>query len=138
VGFRFVGPGDEPLLADLFDHLDTTFFRPHSFAPSGIRRIVNRKGRDIYLLLVENDTALAYGLLRGWDEGYSTPSLGIAVRTERHRQGIGRRMMLELHRIAGERGAQAVRLRVHDDNVPARRLYGRSAIATRAGSGASS
>ena len=62
-------------------------------------------------------------MLRGWDEGYATPSLGIAVRDDCQRQGVGRIMMEHLHRAAVIRGARTVRLRVHPDNIRARRLY---------------
>ena len=62
-------------------------------------------------------------MLRGWDEGYAVPSLGIAVRTSAQGRGLGRLMMAHLHAEAGRRGATVVRLRVHPDNVRARRLY---------------
>jgi hypothetical protein len=62
-------------------------------------------------------------MLRGWDEGYPVPSLGIAVRTSDHGRGLGRTMMEHLHVEARRRGATVVRLRVHPDNTKARRLY---------------
>ncbi len=123
--FCITGPGDEAALAELFAHIDTTFFRPHDFTPAMAQEIANRRGRDLFALLFDGELPVAYGLLRGWDEGYATPSLGIAVRTGLFGRGIGRRMMRELHRAAAERGSSAVRLRVHEDNVRARRLYER-------------
>ncbi len=123
--FQIAGPGDEAALAELFAHIDTTFFRPHDFTPAMAAEIAGRSGRDLFALLFDGDMPVAYGLLRGWDEGYETPSLGIAVRTGLFGRGIGRRMMRELHRAAAERGSSAVRLRVHEDNVRARRLYER-------------
>lgn len=123
MSFRFARPADEALLAELFDHLDTTYFRPHPFGRAGARTVAALHGCDVYLILVEDGRGVAYGMLRGWDEGFTTPSLGIAVRKDRQRNGLGRRMMAELHRIAGQRRARVVRLRVHADNVPARRLY---------------
>jgi ribosomal protein S18 acetylase RimI-like enzyme len=62
-------------------------------------------------------------MLRGWDEGYTVPSLGIGIRREFERQGLGREMMVALHQVAREMGATAVRLRVHPDNVGAAALY---------------
>lgn len=121
--FRILSPGDAPLLAELFDHIDTTYFRPHPMDQAGAWLIAHQQGLDVYAMLVEDDLGVAYGMLRGWDEGYATPSLGLAVRAERQHQGIGRRMMMELHRVARDRGAGSVRLRVHPDNVRARRLY---------------
>ena len=62
-------------------------------------------------------------MLRGWDEGYDVPSLGIAVRVDHYRHGHGRVMMTALHATAWSRGAGAVRLRVAPANQNARRLY---------------
>jgi len=80
-------------------------------------------GRDVYALLIDEARPVAYGMLRGWDEGYATPSLGIAVRRESQGRGYGRSMMRCLHATARSRGASRVRLRVHPDNGRARRLY---------------
>jgi len=118
-----VGPADEAILAELFSDIDDTFFRPHPFTRDEAGRIANQAGRDTYALLVEDGRAVACGLLRGWDEGYTVPSLGIAVRTSAQGRGLGRLMMAHLHAEAGRRGATMVRLRVHPDNVKARRLY---------------
>jgi ribosomal protein S18 acetylase RimI-like enzyme len=62
-------------------------------------------------------------MLRGWDEGYTTPAVGIAVRPDARGKGFGRTMMAHLHLEAQNRGATRVRLRVNSDNVVARRLY---------------
>jgi ribosomal protein S18 acetylase RimI-like enzyme len=124
VEFRVVARGDETLLADLFEHIDTTFFRPHPFTAEAAASICARAGRDLHAVLVDSDgVAVAYGMLRGWDEGYATPSLGIAVRSGCWRGGLGRRMMRELHQVAAERGSAKVRLRVHEGNHGARLLY---------------
>lgn len=113
----------EQLLAELFSNIDQTFFRPHEFTPAEAHRVSNHRGRDIYALLVEDKRAIAYGMLRGWDEGYPTPYLGIAVRTDAQSRGMGRLMMGHLHDLARARGAAEVRLRVHPDNERAKRLY---------------
>jgi ribosomal protein S18 acetylase RimI-like enzyme len=121
--FRVVGPPDEQALATLFADVDVTFFRPHPFTPEEAHRIATLGGWDVYALLFEQDVPVAYGMLRGWDEGYSTPSLGLAVRTSAQGRGCGRAMMNCLHAEARARGCDAVRLRVHPENVRARRLY---------------
>ena len=123
VEFRVVGPGDEAALAEVFSDIDETFFRPHPFTRDEAGRIANEAGRDTYSILVEDGRAVAYGMLRGWDEGYPFPSLGIAVRTSAQGRGLGRLMMAHLHAEAGSRGATVVRVRVHPDNVRARLLY---------------
>lgn len=123
VKFRLVGPGDEAILADVFHDIDEAFFRPHPLTPEEATRIVGRAGRDTYAILVEDGRAVAYGLLRGLEEGYPVPSLGIAVRSTEQGRGLGRLMMSHLHDEARDRGASVVRLRVHADNARARKLY---------------
>jgi ribosomal protein S18 acetylase RimI-like enzyme len=123
VEFRVVGPSDAAMLADIFTEIDEAFFRPHPFTPDEARRIADEGGRDTYALLLEDGRATAYGMLRGWTEGYPVPSLGIAVRTSAQGRGLGRLMMAHLQAEAMRRGATVVRLRVHPDNTRARRLY---------------
>jgi ribosomal protein S18 acetylase RimI-like enzyme len=123
VEFRVVGPGDARLLADLFAEIDETFFRPHPFTPEQAREIAHTTGHDIHAVLIADERAIAYGLLRGWDEGYATPSIGLAVRPDSQGRGMGRVMMTHLHAAAKSRGASSVRLRVHPENSRARRLY---------------
>lgn len=123
VEFRVVQPGCETILSDLFAEIDETFFRPHPFTPDDARDIAGQDGGDVYAVLLEDGHAVAYGMLRGWSEGYMVPSLGIAVRTSAQGRGLGRTMMRHLHAEARRRGATVVRLRVHPDNIRARRLY---------------
>ena len=123
--FRTVRPDDAEILADVFSDIDTTFFRPHPFTAHQARRIASRTGKDVYALLLMAGRPVAYGMLRGLDEGFDVPSLGIAVRTSEQRKGYGRALMAELHGEAMRRGASRVRLRVHPENVRARRLYER-------------
>ncbi len=123
VEFRVVGREDGPMLAEVFEDIDETFFRPHPFSAREARRLARYAGRDTYAVLVEDGRAVAYGMLRGRDEGYTVPSLGIAVRTSEQGRGLGRVMMEHLHDEARRQGAAVVRLRVDPRNVRARRLY---------------
>jgi ribosomal protein S18 acetylase RimI-like enzyme len=121
--FRVVGPGDQGLLADIFSDIDETFFRPHPFTLEEAQLLAEYAGRDVYALLLDDVRPIAYGMLRGWDEGYTTPSLGIAVRSDARGRGYGHLMMAHLHSQARLSGAVQVRLRVHPDNTVARHLY---------------
>jgi ribosomal protein S18 acetylase RimI-like enzyme len=98
-------------------------FKPHPFTDEGVKERLNYKGKDYYCLLVDGDDVVGYGMLRGWDEGYDVPSLGIAVRPGLQGTGRGRSMMQHLHDEARRLGAKKVRLRVNKDNQPAIRLY---------------
>lgn len=66
---------------------------------------------------------VAYGMLRGWEEGFEVPSLGIAVDRQWRGLGLGRRLMSHLHAVAAERGASTVRLKVDRTNTAAIALY---------------
>ena len=58
---------------------DVRFFHPHEFTEEAVNRICQHKGQDYYCLMIRFDEIVGYGMLRGWDEGYEIPSLGIAV-----------------------------------------------------------
>lgn len=120
---RVVGRGDAQRLTELFAALDASHFHPHPFTAAEARRRAAYEGRDVYAVLELDQRFVAYGMLRGWDDGYEVPSLGIAVRTDRQHRGHGRRMMDWLAGEALRRGATRIRLRVHPANAAARRLY---------------
>ena len=120
---RHVEPGDAEILGTLVRLIDPTFFRPHAMTALRAAEITHLEGRDVYLLGLVEGEAVAYGMLRGWDEGYVVPSLGVAVRRGALRMGHGRAMMVALHDAARSRGATRVRLRVHPENVAAQALY---------------
>jgi len=110
-------------LADLAAAGDDAFFHPHPGDVASLRVLAEQPGKDLYVVFVENDDVRAYGLLRGWNEGYEIPSLGIAVHPGARAHGLGRLVMEHLEAMARHRGAPAIRLRVHKDNARAIGLY---------------
>jgi ribosomal protein S18 acetylase RimI-like enzyme len=108
---------------DLETHADSYFFAPHSKSESHIRELCVRQQRDIGYLLVSGRKVTGYGLLRGWDEGFETPSLGIAIHPTARGRGLGELLMHFLHVAAMARGAVRVRLRVRANNSVAIGLY---------------
>jgi ribosomal-protein-alanine N-acetyltransferase len=101
-------------------------FHPHPFTAQEAARICSYQGRDLYYALLGNTgEVLAYGMLRGWDEGYQIPSLGIAVHPKATGRGIGELMMRFLHIAAIEEGAKEIILKVYKNNHFAVRLYER-------------
>lgn len=108
---------------DLESAGDDFFFSPHATDADTIRRVAHLDGRDIYCVLVEEGRVLGYGMLRGWDEGYRIPSLGLAIHPSARGQGLGKLFMDFLHHLAARRGADKVRLRVRTNNEKAIGLY---------------
>ena len=115
-----LGPSNVSELAELLESLDPLYFA-HA-APGAAWRFLAEPA-DVHVLGRVDGEVVAFGMLRGWQEGYEVPSLGIAVRPDREDAGYGRAMMIALKRLARERGATQIRLRVHPDNLRARRLY---------------
>lgn len=122
-------PGWEADLARFFTALrgagDDAVFHPHPGDEASLRSLAKATGDDLHYLFVRGRDVLAYGLLRGWNAGYSVPSLGIAVHPAERAMGFGRLMMDWLEAMARQRNAASVRLRVHKDNAKARAMYER-------------
>jgi ribosomal protein S18 acetylase RimI-like enzyme len=104
---------------------DHAFFHPHPMTDDEADRICAHGGRDLYYAACAAGRVLAYGLLRGWDEGYAIPSVGLAIAPEARGRGLARAFMAFLHAAAKQRGATQVRLTVDRDNLRAVELYRR-------------
>lgn len=122
-------PGLEQALACFFDDLavagDDAFFHPHESDVASLRAIADDPGKDVYVVFISEGVVLAYGLLRGWNEGYVVPSLGVAVHPDARTGGLGRLMMEYLETVARRRDAPAIRLRVLKGNARAIAMYER-------------
>lgn len=101
-----------------------TTFHPHPFDPREARRICTYAGRDLFFALDAAGEFHGYGMLRGWDEGYAIPSLGIYVAPTLRGSGAACLLMQHLHLAARLSGAPSIRLRVYPDNAAAVALYG--------------
>lgn len=125
--FFQVNTSMEPMLAAFFQELDAAgyqlWFHPHPLTPETASTLASYDGADYYVVLANEAEILTYGMLRGWDEGYAIPSLGIATSPRHTGRGLGRLMMQHLHQIAKNRGASHVRLTVDKDNKVAAQLY---------------
>jgi len=111
------------LFADIVANGDEAAFHPHPLTEENACRLCRTQGLDQYFVAMSAGEAVAYGMLRGWDEGFIEPSLGLAIHPLRHRQGLGRRMGTFLIDVARQRGADSLRLSVYANNEAAIRLY---------------
>jgi len=98
-------------------------FHPHPFTEAQAQHIHDYTGRDAYFLVIRQGAVAGYAMLRGWDEGFAIPSLGLYLLPGARGQGMGRQVMAHLHAAARARDATNIRLKVYADNVPAQRLY---------------
>jgi ribosomal-protein-alanine N-acetyltransferase len=102
---------------------EAAWFHPHPFTLTHLNRMAKNRSLDVYLIALWDRQVVAYGMLRGWDEGFEVPSLGLAVHPDFRKQGLGRMMMLVLHAAARLRKAPRIRLKVYKSNTGARKLY---------------
>ena len=125
--FRVVVKTLERPLAEFFRVLrragDDKTFHPHPLTDEEAKRLAQYSGKDLYYVLVEGDKVLGYGMLRGWDEGYEVPSLGIVIHPSVRGMGLGKLFMHFLHAAARRRGASKIRLKVYPDNTTAVTMY---------------
>jgi ribosomal-protein-alanine N-acetyltransferase len=104
---------------------DLAFFHPHPLTDEVAQRICTYSGDDLYYAACAGGSIVGYGILRGWDEGFDIPSLGIAIAPAARGQGLARPFMLFLHAAAKMRGARKIRLTVYNSNERAVELYRR-------------
>ena len=122
-----LGPEHATSLARFFGRVkqsDTDyFFHPHPLTAEEATARANYSGRDFYCVMLQDNEVAGYGMLRGWDEGYEIPSLGIAIDPSVRGRGYSRTLMSFLHDTAKKRGAAKVRLKVGSRNRAALELY---------------
>ena len=102
---------------------DDRFFCPHPFSSVEAEKLSKYKGEDTYYILRYNNNIAGYGMLRGWDEGYQIPSLGLYIHPRYRAQGLGQLMINFLHIAARQKGSHQIRLTVFKRNTIAISLY---------------
>ena len=102
---------------------DDKRFHPHPFTIETVRALAIHAGKDLYYVLTEGNAVIGYAMLRGWDEGYEIPSLGISIHPLARKRGWGILFIHFLHAVAHRHGAKKVRLRVSANNKEAIQLY---------------
>lgn len=126
--FRLLRPEHESGLKVFFAQLVAAKldkrFHPHPFTEAEATIRCNYTGKDLYYVVVmDNNQIVGYGMLRGWEEGYEIPSLGIALLPSASGMGLGTAFMHFLHVAARQRGASQIRLKVYPENQAAVALY---------------
>lgn len=115
-------------LADFFKTIDTSEYRkdfaPHPFNEEYAKFVCNYDGSDLYFsVLHDGKEIIGYGILRGWDEGYEVPSIGLCILKKYQGSGLGRLLLNFLEIVSRLRGCSTVMLKVKKDNPVAKKLY---------------
>jgi ribosomal protein S18 acetylase RimI-like enzyme len=124
---RAVEPADGAALRRLFERNRHTTaaetFDPFELTAERALLIAGQRSADRYYLAWLADELVGMSMLRGYDEGYAIPSLGILVDAVCHGRGIGRELSAWTLAAARAGGAPGVRLSVYGDNPAALELY---------------
>jgi ribosomal-protein-alanine N-acetyltransferase len=122
-----LAPCHEPELSEFFDYVKQSdaqkYFHPHPFSHDMAKSIVSYTGKDLYAAALGSGQVVGYGMLRGWDEGFLVPSLGLVLHEKARGTGLSLAFIHYLHAVAKLRGAERVRLTVIKDNIAACSLY---------------
>ena len=108
-------------LSQMLRSIEPTF-RPFDFTPEAIRMAV-KEGDEHWTVTLPSGSVIAYGMLRGWADGYRVPALGIAVDLMYRRKGLASAMIMFLHYRARERGCTHIMLHVDAEHLGAQSLY---------------
>lgn len=108
---------------DLLVHGDQRYFHPHGLDDRAANAVCNEAGPDYFCAGFFSKDLVAYGMLRGWKEGFEIPTLGLAIHPNHRKQGWGKRMLKHLHQVAIERNCQKIRLTVYRANTQAIDLF---------------
>jgi ribosomal protein S18 acetylase RimI-like enzyme len=126
--FRNLASDDVEALLSFFGSLteqDRCFFHPHLFDARTAQGICHNPGKDVFAAGFQHSEVKAYGMLRGWNDGFEVPRLGIATGPSARGQGWSDGMMDYLHQVARDAGALRVELKVDVRNTAAIALYRR-------------
>ncbi len=98
-------------------------FTPHPFEKKYLLNRIKVAKKDLYYVVVYEEKVIGYGMLRGMDEGYSVPMLGIGIDKKYYGTGVASLLMNFLETTARIRGYKQMKLRVYKDNQRAYPFY---------------
>ncbi len=102
---------------------DLSFFYPHEMDSASLNDILLTKKQDQYKIVTYRNKIIGYGILRGWDDKYEIPSLGIMIDKDFRGTGVSKMLMSFLESAAKLQGSTKIRLVVHKDNTIAINTY---------------
>jgi len=112
-------------LVDLYKLNKNEFknFTPHPFTKEVLTKIIDETILDLYYVVMFEDAVVGYGMLRGMDEGYAFPRLGIAVGKDVYGTGVATTLLEFLEVTSRLRGYKKICLRVYIENSRAHHFY---------------
>ncbi len=98
-------------------------FIPFDFGENSLRKILEQKKKDCFFGIKIGDRLAGFYMLRGFDEGYETPSYGVWIAPELSGKGLARLTIYHAISFCRLNGIKKIMLKVHPDNSAAKRIY---------------
>lgn len=98
-------------------------FTPFPLTSASAEDLLAPNRSDVFFGLYSGRNLVGFSMLRGWDEGYVIPFLGIFIDASHQGKGLGYTLMLRTLEYARERGIAVIRLHVDPRNQSALQLY---------------
>ncbi len=111
------------LRADADDYQQ--YFIPFSFEADSLHERLEAARADRYWGLRCGDTLAGFFMLRGFDEGYKRPAYGVYITRPFARKGLASLTLRYCISWCRLNAVEALMLKVHPDNTPARTMYER-------------
>jgi ribosomal protein S18 acetylase RimI-like enzyme len=99
------------------------YFQPHPFTFEYLYNISLVYEKDFYSLIFLDKQVVAYGMLRGLDDGYEIPTMGVSVDKRFQNLGLGGTLINFMEMSCKLNGIDKVRIGVMKGNKVARSLY---------------
>jgi ribosomal protein S18 acetylase RimI-like enzyme len=98
-------------------------FNPHSWELDDLKHMLAKARKDKYFGVFTDGYMVAYGMLRGVDDGFPWPRLGLVVDKDYRKKGMGKLLLTFLETYCKVEGYEYLELRVLKTNKPAIYLY---------------
>lgn len=101
------------------------WFQPFEFDVETLDRVLDAARTDVFLGLYVLRELVGLVMLRGFDEGYPVPALGIMVDFSYTGTGLSDAGVEAAKAVARLRNCERIMLKVHPENAPAQKLFRR-------------
>ena len=98
-------------------------FIPFEFTNNKLESILSNAVKDLYIGIFVNKKIAGFYMLRGFDEGYETPSYGVWISSSYSNKGLAKLTLQHAISTCLLTGANKIMLKVHTENTIALNLY---------------
>jgi ribosomal protein S18 acetylase RimI-like enzyme len=101
----------------------TRTFHPFPLTDATTQWIACEPHKDQFYLALKSQKPVGFSMLRGWEAGYTVPSLGMFIDHRQHGKGYGKELLGKTIEAAQKLGCHQIRLSVYASNQPAYKIY---------------